>query len=325
MQNLDHHEGLFTADKLIEYNSQLQKMSEAIKVLKNFKHEMTIDINELKIDETIIGDIKYLYKNQYIITEINKRIKSGVFRAVDLNAFDICLTLNDNLITTNFNDSSICLHKKNFELIKQINKLNNLSFKPYSAASNIDEGKVYICDHGNNRIFMVDAELNYLGVFGSKCGKQNDQFDCPLGIDFFKNFLYICDSRNKRIQKLTNNLKFSSSYALGYLPWQIKIGDSLACIRDLFYSNIYFHDINNFQIKISYSGHNGFITAINTYFYEYYYQNKTLYCYDQDGNLYDEIQINSFNDTQFHSWSSIALIDNNFVMTSQPAKKLIIF
>jgi hypothetical protein len=171
---------------------------------------------------------------------------------------------------------------------------------------------------------MVDSELNYKSLFGNKCGTQNDQFDCPLGIDFHKNFLYICDSRNKRIQKLTNNLSFSSSYSLGYLPWQIKIVNQVACVRDLLYANIYFHDINSFQIKTKYSGHNGFISVMNTYFYEYYYQSKILYCYDQEGNLYDEIQTSSFNNTEFHSWTSMALIDNQFVMTSQPAKKLII-
>lgn len=259
------------------------------------------------------------------MNDFNRRLKSGLYKTADLNAFDICLTTNENFITTNFNDSSICLYKKDFSLVKQVNRLNNSSFKPYSAASNLEENRVYICDHSNNRVFMIDSELNYLSVFGSKCGKQNDQFDCPLGIDYFKNALFICDSRNKRIQKLTNNLTFSSSFSLNYLPWQIKIGSSLACIRDLLYSNIYFHDVNTFQLKHNYNGHNGFISRINTYFYEYYYQSRTLYCYDEDGMLHEEIQMNTLNDTQFHSWSSIALIDNQFVWTSQPSKKLIIF
>lgn len=319
----DDHLNLLTSDKIFD---QLKLMNDAINELKSFKHEVTLELSNLKVDQSLVGEIKYLYKNESLVSDINKRAKSGVYKTIDLNAFDICVTSTDNnFITTNFNDSNICLYDKNFKLIKQVNRLNNLSFKPYSVTSNIDENKVYICDHSNNRIFMIDSELNYKSVFGGKCGKQNEQFDCPLGIDYFKNFVFICDSRNKRIQKLTNNLTFSSSYTLSYLPWQIKIGDSLACVRDLLYSNIYFHDVNTFQIKLNYSGHNGSISMVNSYFYEYYYQNKTLYCYDQNGKLHEEIQMNSLNSTQFHSWSSIALIDNQFVWTSQPSKKLIIF
>ena len=49
-------------------------------------------------------------------------------------------------------------------------------------------------------------------------------------------------------------------------------------------------DLNKFQVKFTYDGHNGTIQCINSYFYEFFYCNKKLYVYDEYGNLYKEIQ-----------------------------------
>lgn len=246
------------------------------------------------------------------------------YEVIDFNAYDLCVISDNRLVVTNLTNATISLYNENFTLLKTTSRLNGKSFQPYSITSNLTEDKIYICDHINNSITMVDSNLNYLASYGGKCGQQHDHFNCPLGIEYYNNYLYCCDSRNRRIQKLTSCLSYSSSIQLEYLPWQIKIANNLACIRDLFEQEIYFHDIHTFEIKFNYSGHNGFISLIGTFFYEYYYQTNTIYCYDEDGMLYDEIKFDKLNDLHFYSWSSMLLYNEKFIMTAEPSKKLII-
>lgn len=74
-----------------------------------------------------------------------------------------------------------------------------------------DDGKVYICDTGKNRIVVLDADMKKsLRVIDSfECEGKTETFSAPYGVFVSdKNELYIADSENRRIVVLDENAKF---------------------------------------------------------------------------------------------------------------------
>ncbi len=63
------------------------------------------------------------------------------------------------------------------------------------------EGHQYVCEFGNSRVQIFDAEgrsLEILGGVGSAPGKFNNPWGLALDS---KGNLYVADSRNHRVQK----------------------------------------------------------------------------------------------------------------------------
>jgi len=85
-------------------------------------------------------------------------------------------------------------------------------FKNPSAIDISDEGRVFVCDRGNNRIQVFDLKgyfIKDIGGFGSK----NDQFDEPFDI-WAKTTLniFVADYNNQRIQRFDRELNFISAF-----------------------------------------------------------------------------------------------------------------
>ncbi len=62
---------------------------------------------------------------------------------------------------------------------------------------------IYITDGGNNRIQCFNNDGKFLFEFG-KTGKKQYEFDNPGKIEFFRDKLYVVDSRNNRVQIFQN-------------------------------------------------------------------------------------------------------------------------
>ncbi|MBI5418138.1 6-bladed beta-propeller [Candidatus Poribacteria bacterium] len=62
---------------------------------------------------------------------------------------------------------------------------------------------IYVADGGNNRMQVFSNDGKFLFEFG-KLGKKVNQFDNPGKIKFFKDKIFIGDTRNNRIQAISN-------------------------------------------------------------------------------------------------------------------------
>ena len=66
-------------------------------------------------------------------------------------------------------------------------------------------GRVYIADQYNNRIQVLDSDLEFVTMFGSK-GQLEKEFDKPHDVAVANNgTIYVADSNNNRIQVFKDN------------------------------------------------------------------------------------------------------------------------
>ncbi|MFC2088765.1 NHL repeat-containing protein [Calditrichota bacterium] len=89
---------------------------------------------------------------------------------------------------------------------------NHDKFKNPSAIDANDQGQVFICDRGNNRIQVFNEKgifIKDIGGFGSK----NEQFDEPKDIWARTTLnIFIADYNNQRVQRFDRELNFLSSF-----------------------------------------------------------------------------------------------------------------
>jgi hypothetical protein len=71
----------------------------------------------------------------------------------------------------------------------------------------VDENKLMFCDVKNNRILMYSNTGEILGAIG-KLGSAPGEFNYPTGICCYKDYYYIIDSGNNRVQVFTKELEF---------------------------------------------------------------------------------------------------------------------
>ena len=73
--------------------------------------------------------------------------------------------------------------------------------------------KLYVCDRGNDRVQILNTELEYVNSFGCH-GDRDGQFDYPNDIaqDRAGN-LYVTDSRNNRVQVFDCKGQFLSTFS----------------------------------------------------------------------------------------------------------------
>lgn len=90
-----------------------------------------------------------------------------------------------------------------------------------------DEQNIWIVDGVNHRIKKYDQNGNLLLKFG-KQGTANGDFDAPFGICYFKNKIYVSDTRNSRIQVFDKTGKYLKTFANKNSYYGIKAkGDNL--------------------------------------------------------------------------------------------------
>jgi DNA-binding beta-propeller fold protein YncE len=85
-------------------------------------------------------------------------------------------------------------------------------FKNPSALDITDDGKVLICDRGNNRIQVFDLHGNFLKNIGG-FGSSGDQFDEPLDVWARSTLnIFVADYNNERVQRFDRNLNFINTF-----------------------------------------------------------------------------------------------------------------
>ena len=234
---------------------------------------------------------------------------------------------NNNLLTANNNDKCLIEYDHCFNVIKRIDRINGDSFCPYGISLNPENKHLFISDKDNNRIIMTDLEFNKIKAFGS-FGVMDDKFNSICGICFQNGYLYVCDNLNKRIVILTKDLEFVQILEVDYMPWTIKSSNSMLAVEAGNYPGLYFYSIKDFVLKHKFD--HGFcrISEINSKFYEFDKNSKSVYCYDQKGNLITEVKVSNVLDDTYvtDSWDgSFIFMQGSIIMTCHAKKKMIKF
>ena len=202
--------------------------------------------------------------------------------AIETECTDMCVLPNNQILSSNYNDKSLSLYDENFKQIKKINKINDQIFVSFNAACS--DTAIYLSDSLNNQIVMLNFKLDFVKKVGSK-GSEKHQFDQPWGITFRNDYLYVCDVKNKRVQILTNDLKFYKIFKLDFEAWFIKVTNHTICLQLREPKCIHFYHLNTFKLLNKYDHGWRRISEINSRFYEFDTATLNLHCYDENGDL----------------------------------------
>ena len=278
-----------------------------------------------EIKETIIGKLSF---HNYT-HNVQDLLRNGTHEIINLNVkpVEIIVLPNNFIISSNYEEKNLTLYDENFNLIKTVETLNkNYILNPYGISVDMEEKRLFISEKEKNKILMTDFEFNEIKVIGT-CGAGNQQFNNPCGIHFKTNHLYICDKGNKRLQIYSKDLDFVNSLKLDFEPWTTKASNLMLSIESAYVSGIWFYKLSDLSFYRKYD--NGFcrISEINFQFYEFNFRSKKIICYDNNGDLNEEIFLNRIEDDCFTgSWDGVILnLNGNVIMTCYHKKRILKF
>ena len=218
----------------------------------------------------------------------------------------------------------ITLHDENYKVIKSIHAINREPItSELKIVVNEEKKELYILNGSKARIIVTDFELNFIKYFGSM-GRGDNQFLWPNNICFKNGFLYVSDRKNKRIQKFNQNLKFIKLLELEYEPLELTVLNSELAVKSID-GTTNFYDINAFNFNRKANDVFGFnLSEIDSIFYEVR-RSKEVYCYDQDGNFIEKIQLINLLDFDYYGYGKLVVFNNTLLMCSEGIKMLIKF
>ena len=200
------------------------------------------------------------------------------------------LIIDDQIIVAGSYYNFLAIYDKQFNLVKIIDTINGETFSPIAVASNLEDRIIFICEDLKDRILMIDFDFNFIKSV-DWCGQENNQFNFFYRDICYKNeCLYICDTDNKRVQIYSKDLVLVKSIELDYKPWKIEASNSIICVNT-FCATVHFYNLNDFSFIRSYEHGDGRISKINSCFYELINETKSVYCYDENGILKEEINL----------------------------------
>lgn len=279
------------------------------------------------IDDSFIGKIDVSDG----LNVLFERINDAKLEIIDMNnvqPVDICVLSDGNLLSLNFDQANLTVYDKDFNLIKTIDKANNIQLKPSGVASD-DEQRIYITNLYDHSVIMFDTQLNFIKSYGS-FGANKNQLNYPNGICYSNNHVYVCDCNNERVQILTSDLNLIKSELIGYCPWKICIIGETACVSCAYGSELCFYSLNNFMLKHRYS--NGFcrLIAFNSVFYEFIVylklpdgrcvNEKRLNCYNNEGKFMKSINLEKFKEYFVNGWDACVVYFNKTILISSYSK-----
>jgi hypothetical protein len=215
-----------------------------------------------------------------------------------------------------------------FKLIKKIYTINNKTFSPRFLTSN-DKNSIFITDiFDTHQIIKTDIHFNFVKQFGST-GSTNHQLDCPYGISFYKNSIFVCDENNHRIQKFSEDLVFEKSYPLKFNPMLIQITNNVAAVQPhrTVYSNfLLIINLDPFLLIKRIESLDGPITAFNSWIYIYQISEQSIHCFNINGDLVEKKDFNLRKDaiSNFSRHFSLCGFNKHLIIGINMTNKLII-
>ena len=116
---------------------------------------------------------------------------------------------DDSIYVTDGSSESVFKFSKEGKLVKVVGQKGAQPGEFSTPISvKIINDKLYICDHHNNRVQILNRDMQYVNSFG-RCGSGDGEFRGPndLAQDRAGN-LYVCDSNNNRVQVLNCSGQF---------------------------------------------------------------------------------------------------------------------
>ena len=252
---------------------------------------MDFNVSKEFFKEKIIGEI--LYQNESDV-DVREFLVNGKTEIIELNhdVWEIIALDKTRVVLSNPGSDCLSFYDQNFNLLRNVERINGESFTPYGLACN--NNHLYIADQQNDKILMTDFEFNKIKSVGSY-GNENDQFNRPYGICLKNEIIYICDESDKKIQVYSKDLEFISSVSLDYYPWVIKASDSLVFVQAGNTTSLFIYELNNFKLKqkIDNPAVHCRLSVFNSNVYRYNSESKSVLINDENGNLKEEIVINN--------------------------------
>ena len=273
---------------------------------------MDIKISDEKVTDSLIGklvsrtsNIETNTKNRFINKDaINNAIKDSKFETINLvNSFDdFCILPNDCIAFVSYDEENITVYNEMFDLTKVVNQIGTIDFKPKGITIN-DRNQIFITNLLKHQIIMTDLEFNLIKTFGS-IGTNQNELIFPFGIRF-KNYVFVCDFGNRRIQIINDSLDFVlDSIQLEVGPSRIEISNQYFCIsgmpsfsQDLKSDSvIMFYETETCNFNGSLSGKFGRISNLNSHFYIFDFPSMKFLCYEENGKHVEDVDVKNLND-----------------------------
>ena len=285
---------------------------------------MDFNISKEILSEKIIGEIFYQNKSTVYVKEF---LVNGKKEIIELNhdVWDIIALDKTRVVFSNPDSHCLTFYDQNFNLLRNVERINGESFTPYGLACN--NNHLYIADRQNDQILMTDFEFNKIKSVGTH-GNANNQFNKPGGMCLKNEILYICDLLNHRIQVYNKNLEFITSTNVNYKPWVIKASISLLFVQAAYTTSLFIYELNGLNLKQKIDDPQVYcrLSVINSNIYRFNSESKSVLIYDENGNLKEEIIINIDDNIISNIWDGTFIeFNRSLLMTSWSAKKLIKF
>ena len=240
--------------------------------------------------------------------------------SIDVSPYEICVLPYGNFISTN--SEALTIFDDNF---KQIKKLEIQVGHIFGCTLN-HRNEIYVSNHHTHVIHMMDLNLNIIKTFGSK-GSHNDQFQFPISMCCRNEFLYVCDSANKRIQKFDLDFQYIDTIKLNFRPYSIKVSDENDMCLISGPNGVSFVDLKLKILRHHYSNVFGRISYANSNFFVVSnHPTKRAFCYDVNGILLEEIDLDRLSEFIKCDWDGFILCSKNeLYISSNDGKKILKF
>lgn len=269
----------------------------------------------------LIGELNIVKPVVFNHEEIKQMLKSNIFETIKVNncPYAIC-TLPNGTLACSFTNFGAGIFDKELKLIKSTH-IDEKDVSLWSISTN-NKDRIFFADVKNHQIIMTDLELNRIKCVGSQ-GDGILQFSDPR-VAYYKNRIFVAEHINKRIQVLNDSLDFIKMHELDYCPRYIQVANNTALISSYSPAFVAAYDIESFQLEYEYRGHNGSLSILNSFFYEYGYDNSgKFFCYNENGVLIEEIQTTSFDGQIGHSYDgSLQIFNKTLICSSYRSGKL---
>jgi hypothetical protein len=284
----------------------------------------------------LIGNLEYSleYRSKNLKTikseKIQNSLKNGQIELHNtLNKIvDLCVLPNGLLLTSNYR--TLTLFNDKFEQIKMLNSIDNKAFRASGITCDNKNNRIYISDQLTDQIIMTDLDFNKIKSISSNIDCEKNQVNSIESPCFYNNQLYVPYRLNKQIKRFSKDLVFQKTFPLDYQPAQIKISNNFACVKPDEKMVLYFYDLDSFESKRVFNNGLSRISEINSNFFEYCFDAKKLFCYNQDGELKEIVDMNKFDiqtgdgDYEDRKWNgNIVYFNGHLVLSTHKSKNLI--
>lgn len=229
---------------------------------------------------------------------------------------DLCVLPNGQLAVVFY--SSLGIYDNDFNMVKIVDQvgefgLTSVSFRPISiAADNID--RIYIVNQTPYAILMTDSNFKQIKFIDLNLILSNKQ-GFMYGICFSSNHVYLCKSTHRQILKFSaQQLELIQDFKIDYTPLLIKSVNDTICVKSANTYELFFYNIETFELKHRYKSDYGRISVINNLFYNAFFLQCAIFM--PNGELVKKVNLTDSNnkDSIELNWIGFMVYFNHHIL-----------